>query len=162
MEEHGDADEMKFRGAWVSAAGTSSLPDHGTRSRRVQFDPDAASVFSPPLTNGSAPLAAGPPCTTESCFKPSQKLSTCQQSTKKTPNMAPPSKLAVSTSSVVRLVKEEASYHKELEQQQARIQQLENSTSDENAEYQLKQEVWSWKSCSNFKKINMEPILTNL
>ncbi|KAK8236866.1 tubulin-specific chaperone-like protein Rbl2 [Phyllosticta capitalensis] len=54
--------------------------------------------------------------------------------------MAPPSKLAVSTSSVVRLVKEEASYHKELEQQQARIQQLESSTSDENAEYQLKQE----------------------
>ncbi|KAF2147098.1 uncharacterized protein K452DRAFT_240271 [Aplosporella prunicola CBS 121167] len=54
--------------------------------------------------------------------------------------MAPPSKLAVATSSVVRLVKEEASYHKELEQQQARIQKLESSTSDENAEYQLKQE----------------------
>lgn len=55
--------------------------------------------------------------------------------------MAPPSKLAVATSSVVRLVKEEASYHKELEQQQARIKKLEGSTGDENAEYQLKQEV---------------------
>lgn len=55
--------------------------------------------------------------------------------------MAPPSKLAVATSSVTRLVKEEASYHKELEQQQARIKKLEESTGDENAEYQLKQEV---------------------
>jgi tubulin-specific chaperone A len=55
--------------------------------------------------------------------------------------MAPPSKLAVATSSVRRLVKEEASYHKELEQQEARIKKLEADMSDENAEYQLKQEV---------------------
>lgn len=55
--------------------------------------------------------------------------------------MAPPSKLAIATSAVQRLVKEEASYHKELEQQKARIQQLQNSTDDENVEYQVKQEV---------------------
>jgi hypothetical protein len=55
--------------------------------------------------------------------------------------MAPPSKLTISTSSLQRLVKEEASYHKELSQQQARIKKLEEPSEDENAEYQLKQEV---------------------
>ncbi|RDI81492.1 hypothetical protein Vi05172_g8666 [Venturia inaequalis] len=54
--------------------------------------------------------------------------------------MAPPSKLTISTSSLQRLVKEEASYHKELTQQQARIAKLEQPSEDENAEYQLKQE----------------------
>ena len=57
--------------------------------------------------------------------------------------MAPPSKLAVATSSVLRLVKEEASYHKEMAQQEARIKKLEEGSEDENAEYQLKQEVRS-------------------
>lgn len=52
-----------------------------------------------------------------------------------------PSKLAIATSAVKRLVKEEASYHKELEQQEARIKKLEGGSEDENAEYQLKQEV---------------------
>jgi tubulin-specific chaperone A len=52
-----------------------------------------------------------------------------------------PSKIAVATSSVLRLVKEEASYHKELAQQEARIKKLESNTEDENAEFQLKQEV---------------------
>jgi tubulin-specific chaperone A len=56
--------------------------------------------------------------------------------------MAPPSQLAIATSSVQRLVKEEASYHKELTQQQARLEKLLASTGEEeNAEYQLKQEV---------------------
>ena len=55
--------------------------------------------------------------------------------------MAPPSKLRVSTSALQRLVKEEASYHKELEQQQARITKLQANPQDENAEYTLKQEV---------------------
>ena len=55
--------------------------------------------------------------------------------------MAPPSKLAVATSSVLRLVKEEASYHKEMAQQEARIKKLEEGSAEENAEYQLKQEV---------------------
>jgi tubulin-specific chaperone A len=64
--------------------------------------------------------------------------------------MAPPSKLSISTSSVLRLVKEEASYHKELQQQEARIKKLEASKDDENAEFVLKQEVrcylWSHPS----------------
>ncbi|ORY15969.1 tubulin binding cofactor A-domain-containing protein [Clohesyomyces aquaticus] len=54
--------------------------------------------------------------------------------------MAPPSKLAVATSSLTRLVKEEASYHKEMAEQEARIKKIQESTGDENAEYQLKQE----------------------
>jgi hypothetical protein len=52
-----------------------------------------------------------------------------------------PSKLAVATSSVLRLVKEEASYHKELEQQQARIEKVEAHPEEENADYNLKQLV---------------------
>ncbi|KAF2272182.1 tubulin binding cofactor A [Westerdykella ornata] len=53
----------------------------------------------------------------------------------------PPSKLKITTSSLQRLVKEEASYHQELAQQEARIKHLEeNPGSDENAEYQLRQE----------------------
>ena len=56
--------------------------------------------------------------------------------------MPPPSQLTIATSVVTRLVKEESSYHKELEQQQLRIVKLEQgSNEDENAEYQLKQEV---------------------
>jgi tubulin-specific chaperone A len=62
--------------------------------------------------------------------------------------MAPPSKLAIATSSVKRLVKEEASYHKELAQQEARIKKLEEGSEDDNAEFQLKQEVFLTVSCS--------------
>lgn len=54
--------------------------------------------------------------------------------------MPPPSKLAVATSSLNRLVKEEASYYKEMEQQQVRIKKLEAGSEDENAEYLLRQE----------------------
>ncbi|KAJ5770693.1 uncharacterized protein N7511_002744 [Penicillium nucicola] len=56
--------------------------------------------------------------------------------------MAPRSQLEIVTSSVIRLVKEEASYHKELQQQTERIQKLEAETGgdDENREYTLKQE----------------------
>lgn len=58
----------------------------------------------------------------------------------------PPSQLAIATSVVNRLVKEEKSYHKEHEQQQARITKMEQSNStEENAEYELRQEV---KMCS--------------
>ncbi|KAB2580034.1 Tubulin binding cofactor A [Lasiodiplodia theobromae] len=63
--------------------------------------------------------------------------------------MAPPSKLAVATSSVNRLVKEETSYHKELEQQQARIKKLEETPGDENAEYMLKQERQALEETKN-------------
>ena len=57
--------------------------------------------------------------------------------------MAPRSQLQITTSSVIRLVKEEASYHKELEQQTERVKRLEAETAgdDENREYMLKQEV---------------------
>lgn len=61
--------------------------------------------------------------------------------------MAPPTPLAVATSSVQRLVKEEAYYHKDLASQQARIAKLEKDIAeksadlDENADYVLKQEV---------------------
>ncbi|KAH7378290.1 tubulin binding cofactor A [Pyrenochaeta sp. MPI-SDFR-AT-0127] len=54
--------------------------------------------------------------------------------------MAPPTKLDIATGVVVRLVKEEASYHKEIEQQEARIKKSETSEGDENAEYTLRQE----------------------
>lgn len=57
--------------------------------------------------------------------------------------MAPRSQLEIATSSVERLVKEEASYHRELQQQTERIQKLESQEpgEDENREYMLKQEV---------------------
>lgn len=52
--------------------------------------------------------------------------------------MPAPSQLSIATSAVNRLVKEEASYHKELEQQKVRIAKLEANNGDE---YELKQEV---------------------
>lgn len=58
--------------------------------------------------------------------------------------MAPPSPLSIATSSVQRLVKEEASYHRELQQQEQRIQRLEAETGpdeDGNRQYALNQEV---------------------
>ncbi|KAH7081497.1 tubulin binding cofactor A [Paraphoma chrysanthemicola] len=54
--------------------------------------------------------------------------------------MPPPSKVAIATGSVLRLVKEEASYHKEIAQQEERIKKLEESAGDENKEYTLRQE----------------------
>lgn len=56
--------------------------------------------------------------------------------------MAPPSQLSIAASSVQRLIKEEASYYKELRQQEARLATAEAAKDeDENAEYQLRQEV---------------------
>ncbi|KAF3041187.1 hypothetical protein E8E11_002323 [Didymella keratinophila] len=63
--------------------------------------------------------------------------------------MAPPSKLAVATGSVTRLVKEEASYHKELEQQEERIKKLEASEGDHNKEYTLRQEKQALQETQN-------------
>lgn len=63
-----------------------------------------------------------------------------------------PSQLQISTSALSRLLKEEASYHKELETQQKRIAKLEGEQKENkpepegeegNREYTLKQEV-SW------------------
>ena len=59
--------------------------------------------------------------------------------------MPAPTPLDVATKSLHRLVKEEASYHKELDGQKARVEKIEAEikagTGDENAEYVLKQEV---------------------
>lgn len=61
--------------------------------------------------------------------------------------MPAPNPLAIATSSVQRLVKEEAYYHKDLASQEVRVQKLEKDVKeggadqDENAEYMLKQEV---------------------
>lgn len=55
----------------------------------------------------------------------------------------PRSQLEITTSSVLRLVKEETSYHNEIEQQEQRLAKLEKGEGgdDENKEYLLKQEV---------------------
>jgi tubulin-specific chaperone A len=64
--------------------------------------------------------------------------------------MPAPSQLAIATSSLQRLTKEEASYHKELQMQKARIDRLEKEQTEEtdedrgNHEFQLKQEVRAW------------------
>lgn len=57
--------------------------------------------------------------------------------------MPAPSQLAIATSVLTRLVKEESSYHKELEQQKVKISKLEagEGADDENAEYILRQHV---------------------
>jgi tubulin-specific chaperone A len=60
--------------------------------------------------------------------------------------MPAPSPLHIATQVVQRLVKEEKSYHKELEGQQKRVEKLKADmasgvNTDENAEYILKQEV---------------------
>jgi tubulin-specific chaperone A len=62
--------------------------------------------------------------------------------------MAPPSQLQIALSALQRLVKEEASYYKEMNQQKSRIAKLEATNGDSadgdgNEEYQLKQEVCS-------------------
>jgi tubulin-specific chaperone A len=58
-----------------------------------------------------------------------------------------PSQIQIATSSLQRLIKEEASYYKEHEQQEARIAKLEKDTSNEdgNREFILKQEVSLFK-----------------
>ncbi|KAL4889755.1 tubulin binding cofactor A [Aspergillus ambiguus] len=64
--------------------------------------------------------------------------------------MAPRSPLEIATASVQRLVKEEASYHRELQQQTERIQRLESEAGDdENREYMLKQERLALEETKN-------------
>lgn len=68
--------------------------------------------------------------------------------------MAPPSQIAIATSSLQRLVKEEGSYHKELKQQETRLEKLVASKDeDENAEFQLKQEVGASRGSTVIKKL---------
>ncbi|KAK2762668.1 hypothetical protein FQN54_000842 [Arachnomyces sp. PD_36] len=60
--------------------------------------------------------------------------------------MAPSTPLSIATAAIQRLVKEEASYHQEQQDQEKRIEKLEaqektgDSTEDENREYTLRQE----------------------
>lgn len=57
--------------------------------------------------------------------------------------MPPRSQLEITTSALQRLVKEEGSYRRELDQQKERFQKLESQdpSQDENRDYTLKQEV---------------------
>ena len=61
--------------------------------------------------------------------------------------MPAPSQLTIATSSVLRLLKEEISYHKELVDQEAKVKILEEkiksgqSSEDGNDEFMLKQQV---------------------
>jgi tubulin-specific chaperone A len=57
--------------------------------------------------------------------------------------MPAPSPLAIATSVLNRLVKEEVSYHTELEQQNAKIAKLEagEGADDQNADFILRQQV---------------------
>lgn len=57
---------------------------------------------------------------------------------KKSTTMPPPSALSIKTSSVIRLIKEEASYHKEAVAQEKVIEKLEKEGGDE---YELRQQV---------------------
>ncbi|XMA20676.1 hypothetical protein WAI453_013467 [Rhynchosporium graminicola] len=67
--------------------------------------------------------------------------------------MSPPSPLAIATSSLQRLVKEEVSYEKELQVQETRLEKiLAAKDDDENADYKLKQEL-------PFKKPRMSSLL---
>lgn len=68
--------------------------------------------------------------------------------------MPAPSQLAIATSSVLRLLKEEISYHKELVDQEAKVKILEEKikadqvTNDGNEEFMLKQQVRGFPSLS--------------
>lgn len=60
--------------------------------------------------------------------------------------MAPPSQLSIATSSVLRLLKEEASYRTELEGQKKRLQTLETASGDDeegNRAWNIGQEVFT-------------------
>ena len=74
--------------------------------------------------------------------------------------MAPRSQLQITTSSVIRLVKEEASYQNEMIQQGERIKKLENGQGgdDENQEYLLKQEVCIYHDTFTPVAISMDHI----
>ena len=62
--------------------------------------------------------------------------------------MPPPNPLSIATSSLTRLIREEASYHKEQQQQEAAIAKLESQSEDKenegeegNREFSLNQQV---------------------
>lgn len=75
----------------------------------------------------------------------------------------PPNSLSMATAALQRLVKEEASYHKELESQQKRVEKLEaeaasgqGADEEDNKEFILKQEVRTdMTSRSQHRKTNV-------
>lgn len=62
--------------------------------------------------------------------------------------MPPPTPLSIKTSSVLRLIKEEASYHEETIQQKAAVEKLELEGADE---YDLRQPVRHFSILVSFK-----------
>lgn len=62
--------------------------------------------------------------------------------------MPPPTPLSIKTSSVLRLIKEEASYHEETIQQKAAVEKLELEGADE---YDLRQPVRHFPILASFK-----------
>lgn len=72
--------------------------------------------------------------------------------------MPPPNPLSIATSSLARLIREEASYHKEQEQQEAAITKLESQSEDKenegeegNRKFTLTQQVCVYSFPSSFK-----------
>lgn len=81
--------------------------------------------------------------------------------------MPPPSPLVIATGAVNRLLKEEASYHKELEEQEAQLKAQEEKVKsgqedeDGNATYILKQQVGVWTTytkCFCCKRTNEDGV----
>jgi tubulin-specific chaperone A len=79
--------------------------------------------------------------------------------------MPAPSQLAIATSVLNRLIKEEKSYHKELEQQNVKIAKLEagEDADNENAEFILRQQVSNSAGSSSSLSIcnNVSPDTNN-
>lgn len=79
------------------------------------------------------------PLSSTSTFQPTQiNTSLDSQLVQQQKIMPPPSALSIKTSSVIRLIKEEASYHKEAVAQEKVIEKLEKEGGDE---YELRQQV---------------------
>lgn len=70
--------------------------------------------------------------------------------------MAPPSQLSIATAAVLRLLKEEISYHKELVDQEAKVKILQetiksgSTSGDGNEDFMLKQQVCLYTPASFF------------
>lgn len=73
----------------------------------------------------------------------------------------PPSQLKIATDVLSRLIKEEASYHKEAESQKKRIAALEQQQDDqdENREFRMKQEVCLSQAASPWTNIGQKQAL---
>jgi hypothetical protein len=99
---------------------------------RLRHSTRAASTHQGPSETSSHPITVGYTITLTNRSNQYNK-----------PTMPAPSPLAIATSVLNRLVKEEVSYHKELEQQNAKIAKLEagEGADDQNADFILRQQV---------------------